>query len=258
MKRLVIIFFVLALIVADTAQGCCQPDNYTFYIKVGSGVSCSESTAVCAPFPPWNPAVGGYNAKVGNCAIASFSVGCELWDVLDVEASISNRSVFKYKKFQTPTAGGDSYVRNFDLNITTILVAANLLGRGACWLHWDVGCGQLYPLLGVGLGMSNLLITNFRTTCLPVTGDSSPYASFASENQYTLRKNFTYTLAGGIEYNHASRWAIGTGYRWFNAGHFRGPQYNRVASGAAVDVGCDTWKMRFRSHEWFAEFKIFV
>jgi len=103
-----------------------------------------------------------------------------------------------------------------------------------------------------------MLITNYRTTGLPPIGDSFPYATFSAENQYTLCKNFTYTILAGLEYNHNASWAIGTGYRWFNAGCFNGPQYQRVASGAAVDVGCDTWKMRFVANEWFLELKIFI
>jgi opacity protein-like surface antigen len=76
--------------------------------------------------------------------------------------------------------------------------------------------------------------------------------------QRRLRKNFTYTLLVGLEYSYNNSWAIGTGYRWLNAGHFKGPRYQRVASGSAVDVDSDKWTMRFRTNEWFIEFKIFI
>ncbi len=71
-----------------------QPLDYSFYIKVGSGISFSESANVFAPSPPWNPAIQGYNSKLGNCPIAGLSIGCELVQVLDLEVSISNRSYF--------------------------------------------------------------------------------------------------------------------------------------------------------------------
>lgn len=258
MKRFLVTLSLLAIIISGTATGCCQPPDYSFYIKVGSGISCSESANVVAPYPPWNPAIQGYNSKLGNKPIASLSIGCEVSQIVDLEVNISNRSIFKYRKFQTPTIGGGSYTRKFDLNITSILFSANLLGRCIPCLNWDIVCGKIYPVIGAGLGVSNLLITNYRTTGLPPTGDSAPYASFSAENQYTLRKNFTYTLLAGFEYSYNDCWAIGTGYRWFNAGHFKGPRYQRVASGSAVDVACDAWKMRFRSHEWFIEFKIAI
>lgn len=259
MKRFLVTLFLLATTVSAIADcDSCLPQNYFFYIKVGSGVSCSESANVCALYPPWNPAVQGYNAKLGHCPIASFSVGCELWHAADLEFNISNRSIFKYRKCQTPTNGSEPYTREFDLNVTSILFSTNLLGRGISCFNWDVGCGQIYPIVGVGLGASDLLITNYRTTGLPPIGDSAPYASFSAENQYTLRRNFTYTFQVGFEYSYDTCWAIGTGYRWFNAGHFKGPRYQRVASGTAVDVGCDAWQMRFRAHEWFIEFKIFI
>ncbi len=249
---------LLAITASGSAACCRHPQDYSFYIKVGSGISFSESAHVSAPSPPWNPAIQGYDSKLGNCAIASLSIGGEFLRVVDLEVNISNRSTFEYRKFQTPTTGGGSYTRKFDLNVTPILFSANLLGRGISCLNWNIACGKIYPMIGAGVGVSNLLITNYRTTGLPPTGDSAPYASFSAENQYTLRKNFTYTLLAGFEYSYKNYWAIGTGYRWFNAGDFKGPRYQRVASGAAVDVADDAWRMRFRSNEWFIEFKIFI
>jgi len=258
MKRFLTTLSLLAITVFGTATCDCQPQNYSFYIKVGSGISCSEPANVVAPYPPWTSAMQGYNSKLGNCPIAQVSIGCELWRVMDLEVNISNRSTFKYRKFQTPSIGGGSYTRKFDLDVTSILFSANLLGRAIPHLNGNIGCGNIYPLIGVGLGSSNLLITNYRTTGLPPTGNSAPYASFSAENQYTLRKNFTYTLLAGFEYNYQDHWAIATGYRWFNAGDFKGPRYQRVASGSAVDLACDTWQMHFRAQEWFIELKMFI
>jgi len=258
MKHFLVTLALLASTVSGAAACCCQPEDYSFYIKVDSGISCSESANVVAPNPPWNPATQGYNSKLGNCPIAGLSIGCELFDIMDLEINISNRSTFKYRKFQTPITGGGSYTRKFDLDVTSILFCANILGQGVPYFNWNIGCGKIYPLIGAGLGASNLLITNYRTTGLPPTGDSAPFASFSAENQYTLRRNFTYTLLAGFEFNYNDYWAIGTGYRWFDAGHLKGPRYQRVANGSAVDLACDAWKMHFRSNEWFIEFKILI
>jgi opacity protein-like surface antigen len=113
-------------------------------------------------------------------------------------------------------------------------------------------------VVGIGLGVSDLLITNNRTIGLPATGDSAPYASFSAENEYTQRRNFTWDVLVGLEYSYCADWAVSTGYRWFNAGEFKGPQYLRTATGAAVDINCDTWNMRLKTNEWFVEFKIFI
>lgn len=256
-----IILSSIALAISGTISaeccGCCQPMDYSFYIKVGSGISFSESAHVMAPPPTWNPAVQGYNSKLGNRAIGDLGIGCRLFHLVDLEASISRRATFKYRKFQTPIGGGGSYTRQFDLDVTPILFSVNLLGRNIHCLNWDFACGKIYPMIGAGVGVSNLLITNFRTTGLPPSGDSAPFASFSAENQYTSRKNFTYTILVGFEYNYHDCWAIVTGYRWLDAGKFKGPRFQRVATGAAVDVDGEEWKMRFRSNEWFAELKIF-
>lgn len=260
MKYILASLSLIAITISDAiyATSSDQLKNYSFYIKVGSGISFSESANVVAPPPTWNPAVQGYNSTLGNTAIADLSVGCELLHLMDFEVGISYRSTFKYRKFQTPVTGGDSYKREFDLSVTPILFSVNLLGQDIPYLNWNMGYGKIYPIIGAGVGVSNLLITNFRTTGLPPSGDSSPFASFSAENQYTLRKNFTYTALAGLEYNYKDSWALGTGYRWFDAGRFKGPRFQRVDTGAAVDVDGEEWKMRFRANEWFIEFKIFL
>lgn len=261
MKHILASLSLLAIIISSTLNAqccCCQPQDYSFYIKAGSGISFSDSANVTAPAPTWNPAIQGYNSNLGDSAIASFSIGCELFHMIDLEAGISTRSTFKYRKFQTPVGGGDSYTREFDLDVVPFLFSVNLLGRDIPCLNWDIACGNLYPIFGAGVGVSNLFITNFRTTGLPPSGSSAPFPSFSAENQYTLRKNFTYTVLLGLEYNHNDSWAIATGYRWFDAGSFKGPRFQRVSTGGAVDVSGEEWNMRFRSNEWFVEFKIFI
>lgn len=260
MKRILASLSFLAITISGSinAKCCCHPQDNSFYIKVGSGISFSESAHVVAPPPTWNRAVQGYHSKLGNRAIADVGIGCELLHLIDLEASISTRSSFKYRKFQTPVGGGGSYTREFDLDVTPILFSINLLGREIPCLNWDIVCGKIYPIIGGGLGVSNLLITNFRTTGLPPSGASAPFASFSNENQYTRRNHFTYTALVGFEYNYSDCWAIATGYRWFDAGRFKGPRFQRVATGGAVDVDGKEWKMRFRSNEWFIELKIFL
>lgn len=260
MKRLLApLLFAITISGTTHAKCSCHPEDYAFYIMVGSGVSFSESANVTAPPSTWAPAVQGYNSSLGTCAIADLSIGCELNQLIDLELSVSNRSTFKYRKFQTPISGGSSsFRREFDLDVTSVLFSVNLLGRDISCLNWDLVCGKIYPILGAGVGTSNLSITNFRTTGLPPSGSSFPFASFSAENEYTRRRNFTYTVLLGVEYNYNDAWAISTGYRWFDAGKFKGPRYQRVSTGGAVDIAGEEWKMRFRSNEWFLEFSIFL
>jgi opacity protein-like surface antigen len=260
MKYVLTVLSFLATTLSGTlsAQCCCQLQDCSFYIKGGSGVSFSESAKVVAPSPTWNPALQGYNATLGNQAIADLSIGCELMHLADVEVGVSTRSTFKYRKFQTALDGSASYTREFDLDVIPILFSVNLLGREIPCLNWDIACGKIYPIVGVGVGVSSLLISNFRTTGLPPSGGSAPFPSFSAENQYTRHTNFTYTALIGFEYNYHDCWALATGYRWLDAGKFKGPRFLRVDTGAAVDVGGQEWKMRFRSNEWFIALKIFL
>ncbi|MDP1836190.1 MAG: hypothetical protein Q8K75_09750 [Chlamydiales bacterium] len=259
MKRILASLSLLAMTLSSTGNAeCCPLEDYSFYLKVDTGVSCSQNADVTASATTWTPAIQGYNAQLGNRTIAGLAIGCEFMRLVDLEVSISTRSDFKYRKFQTPVGGGASYTREFDLDVTPILLSVNLLGRDIPSLNYDFGWGNLYPILGLGVGSSNLTITSFRTTGLPPSGDSAPFDSFSAENQHTLRKKFTYTALVGLEYNHDDSWAIATGYRWFDAGTFKGPRFIRVANGSAVDVSGQEWQMRFKSNEWFVELKIFM
>lgn len=258
MRYLFTILGAFFITVSTSAKCSTTPTDYTFYIKASSGFSCSESANVSAPSPLWNRAIQGYNASMGTCPIIGLSVGAEFLHLVDFELSLSNRSTYEYKKLQTPVDGGDSYTRRFDLDVTPILLNVQLLGASIESLHLNTRYGKIYPTIGFGIGVSRLLITNFRTTDLPSTGDSFPYPSFSAENQYTLRTNFTYMVLAGVEYNHQDRWAINLGYRLLNSGYFSGPQYLRVSSGSSVDVGKNQWKMRYVANELCIELKLFI
>lgn len=253
--------FALLLLLTTSSSGlfadCCPCIEYFFYAKAGSGVCCPETMRVVALPPTWNVSLQGYNAPLGTRAIADASLGCELMRCLDLDVGIASRSIFKYRKFQTHANGGESYRREFDLNVRSILFSATLLGRDVPCFARDIACGTLYPMVGAGVGVSDLLITNFRTTGLPPSGESDPYASFSVENAYTLRRRCTYTVLAGVEYNVQDRFALSTGYRYFDAGRFKGPRFFRVANGSAVDVSGDEWKLRFRANEWFIALKMF-
>src|SRR5437868_4354054 len=119
MKRMLVAGCLLAFmtISGPVSAGCCECQDLSFYFKVGSGVSCSEFADVNAPSPTWNPAIQGYNSELGNRAILDVGLGCQFAHLVALEASISNRSGFKYRKFQTPVSGGASYTREFDLDV---------------------------------------------------------------------------------------------------------------------------------------------
>lgn len=260
MKRIMASLFLLALSLSNSADAkcSCHPEDYSFYLKVGSGVSFAESAHVTASPLAWNPAIQGYNSKLGNRGIAEFAIGCEYKHLMDIEISVSNRSTFKYRKFQTPTNGGNSYTREFDLKITPVLLSINLLGRDIECMNLNIACGNLYPILGAGIGASCIQISNFRTTGLTSTGSSFPFPSFSSENQYTHHTNFTYTVQIGMEYNYNDAWTIASGYRFLDAGTFKGPRYLRTSTGGAVDISGNEWKTRFRANEWFLEFSLYL
>lgn len=260
MKKILVLFLLIGNFTTLFSEDvCCEgQNNSSFYLKVGSGISFSEPLNVRAPYPTWDRAIQGYHSKIGNRFIGDLGVGLEAFDLVDFEVSLSIRSTFKYRKFQTPASGGSSYTREFDLDVIPLLFSVNLLGKDIPYLNWECFSYKLYPVIGAGVGVSSLLITNFRTTGLAPTGSSSPFNSFSAENEYTRRNHFTYSALIGFEYSDCNKWALSTGYRFLDAGKFKGPRFFRVDTGGAVDVAKEGWKMHFRANEWFIELKIFL
>lgn len=243
----------------------CRCWDARLYLKLGTGVSFSKKAQVHAPSSIWDPAVQGYNDDLESAPIIMAGLGCDIGKLISTDISFYYRPGFKYRKFQTaiPNANTPGFLgnktRRFNLDVLTAMWNVSLNGRGCDYLSWNCGClaGSFYPVIGGGIGISRFKIFNFRSTGLPpVDNDGLP--AFASENEYTVRYHFSYQVSVGLEYNHCDIWALSIGYRWFDAGKFKGPRYIRTANGDAHDIGPHEWEMRLRANEVFIEAKFFL
>ncbi len=234
------------------------------YVKLASGVSIATKAKVCAPSAFWDPAVQGYDSDLGIAPIFYAAFDYDIIPAITIELSASYRPHYSYKKFQTPlpdidTPGalGDK-TRRFNLDITSVLASLYLNGRTYDKLRWNMRSAEsyMYPFIGLGIGASELTISNFRSTGLPpsdpsfITPDIT-IPGFASENQYTKRYRFTYQVFTGFEYRLLPDWGFGLGYRWFSTTKFRGPSYLRDTNGNSADIICLEWRLRFAANEVF-------
>ena len=171
----------------------------------------------------------------------------------------SYRPNFKYSKFQTtpsssPATGNlGNKTRRFDLDVTSLMLTFYLNGLGFDQTHWKLGekAGSLYPILGIGIGTSQLKVFNFRSTDLPPTDPTlDPSPGFGSENQYSIRYRFTYQALAGLEYRYNDRWVLSTGYDWLDSGRFKGPRYIRDPNGISLDAEDNEWRISFAAHEF--------
>jgi opacity protein-like surface antigen len=237
------------------------------YLKLASGASFAQKARVYASPAVWDLAEQGYNSELGTRPIIGGGIGYEFCSLLATDLIASYRPNFKYSKFQTTPASSaaagnlGNKTRRFDLDVTSLMLSFYLNGLGLDQTHWKLGekAGSLYPILGIGIGASQLKVFNFRSTGLPPVNpalDSSP--SFGSENQYSIRYRFTYQALAGLEYRYNDRWALSTGYRWFDAGRFKGPEYIRDPNGIALDTENKEWRISFAAHELFVELKVFL
>ncbi len=253
--------FVVSIAAEDLEQEKVIVREQAFYVKIGSGASFAQKAHVYAPPAVWDPALQGYNSGLGTAPIILGGLG---WDSPFVAADITAayRPNFKYKKFQTPSTGGTpgqlgEKTRRFDLDISSIMLSTYFNGRGIRALNWKTGgYSSVYPFIGGGIGVSQLTVSNFRSTGLPSIVE--PLASFGSENQYNKSYSFTYQLMTGLEYRYRDVCALSVGYRWFSINKFNGPEYIRTSTGDAFDAKNNTWRINFSANEALIEFKVFL
>lgn len=239
---------------------CCPPLAEKGYIKIAPGATFPMKPHVCAPAPVWDPAIQGYDSNFGTRTNFGLAVGYEVCPWAALEANLTYRGQFRYKKFQTPPQGVQTDLaaktRRFNMDILTTMGSLFLQGRGLD-LSWDMCSGSIYPILGGGAGTSRILLFDFRSTGLAPTDNNAPLLSFGSENQYYVAWRFSYQLSAGLEYRYCDCWAVAVSYRWFDAGRFKGPRYFREPTGETFDVGNERWKMDLRANEVVVDLKVF-
>ncbi len=266
-KRVVVALLSLMLAELAFANTCSETAEKQrtpghLYLKLNTGASFARKAKISAPPASWDPSPQGYNGRLKTRPIIGAGIGCDFNSLFSADITASFRPDYRYRKFQTSTsistpAFVGTKIRKFDLDATSLMGSLYLSGRGMSFLSWDItSSSELYPFFGGGIGASRLKIYNFRSTNL--TSLIPPFPAFASENQYTIRYCFTYQLQTGLEYRYHEKWALSTGYRWFDSMRFKGPRYFRDSIGQSFDVGKDEWRIKFRAHELFLELKIFL
>lgn len=234
------------------------------YLKFESGASFSTKNTVTAPTSAWIENPKGYSDDFGVAPLFLVAFGYDIIPYLTTELSLSYRPHYSYKRSLSldPNTPGlpnqGSITRHFHLDATSLLFSLFFNGRGFNALKWEVGPSNsyIYPLIGGGLGISELTIYDFRTTGLdPIPGID--FKSFGSENEYTKRYRFTYQVIAGFSYRLLSDWGFELGYRWFSTMRFRGPSYFRNNTGDAANLTGYEWKQRLSAHEVFANVKYY-
>lgn len=264
------IFRILGLLVSSLlawsiplpAEWYCQP-QIAPYVKLTGGATFPCSLNVTAPEPVWSQAVEGFNSDFDARPMVAGAIGADIGNYAGVDLSVAYRGQFNYEKFQTPIIDGSigpltsTRTRHFNLDATSLMCSLYLYGTCFDCLNWQCASGSVYPVIGVGLGTSRLVIWDFRTTGLsPSSENNEPLLGFTAENQYYVQWRFTYQVSAGLEYRCGS-WALGLGYRWFDAGRLGGPRYFRDKVGGSFDAGSDVWKFSLRSNEVYADLRFF-
>jgi opacity protein-like surface antigen len=238
-----------------------------FYIKAGSGASFAQRADVTASPVLWDPAPEGYQGNWGSAPILAAGIGYQSQGLFSADVTVSYRPQFRYRKYQTGITGTSTpnplgnKTRQMDLDVSTVMFSLYANGADFDMLTWNPGfvSGSIYPIVGAGVGMSRLNIYNFRSTGLsPTNPPVNPFPGFSSDNEYTVRNHFTYQVMVGFEYQQSEMWAISTGYRWFDAGRFKGPSFFRNKIGDSFETSGNEWRMRFAAQEVFVELKLFL
>lgn len=234
------------------------------FFKLVSGVAFSQNANISADPIFWDPAVEGYNSRLGTGGMIGAGFGYAFNNWFSGGVTLLHQTGFKYDKFQTAIPGAGTVgalpdkTRHFKLASTSVMFDGRLHGKGLGFSHTlHAGRDYIAPFLGGGLGFTYHKMSNFYSSLAPtaLTTPSPSAASMAPDA--TTSTTFTYQLEAGVEYHYDNTWRMSAGYRWFDAGEFSGPKTIIIGTGLPgnplVGAIAPPWKGTLRAHQLFAE-----
>jgi len=245
-------------VVAD--NDCIQPcyDN-GFSILLGSGASFSKQGHIKADPIFWDPAVQGYNAKLGKTELFSASLGYQFDELLNGTLEATHRPSYKYHKFQIPSTNNSpgqlgNKTRHFNLSNTTVM-GNIILDGSAAGLYVEVTpCTVIQPILGAGLGASYNYLSNLHTVTFTTESGFNDVASIVNPRMTT---SFAWQVMAGLELMLDEKFGLNFGYRYFDGGRFSSNDYlTTIPTGFNNPISVPSWKGRLEAHEVFLNFKV--
>lgn len=257
MKNLSKLFFLLLSSAAVPASANC--DN--MYLIAGVGGSFSRCADICTDPAFWDPAVEGYNAKLGRSEMYTVGLGYAVCPMFRGTFEASFRPSFKYCKFQTGLDKGQinflgDKTRIFNLSNASLMFNGYLFGGGLTpYLDWNLGCNFCaQPYIGAGVGVSYNKMRNFHSvTTEPIqTLDLTNYVIGSAMSPNTVR-SFSWQFIAGFEVARTSLCSLDIGYRYFDGGKIRSNNWTF----ATLETTAPAWRGKLRANEFFVNFNIF-
>jgi len=229
------------------------PAPSPWYVVLGGGYAWSNSTHTNLDLSFWDPALEGYNSRLGYSPFITLGVGKRVCPILLSEVTSSYFNDFLYRRYQSstqaPTPGftGTSRVRHFDLNNFNVLY--NLILNSD---HFGLNFFHIYftPFIGVGGGLALNTVKNFYTNV--ATGDVT-----------SIGLNTMRVLSGagqaevGLMAYVSDKLSVDMGYRYYYGGDFRSVSsiFITTGSGSPAAIAAPAWRGTLTANILFAEMR---
>jgi hypothetical protein len=248
-----IILFLTLPLHAGTMAELSSP-NDRWFASIGTGYSWTEKPGIFNPDPTgWDPAVEGYDAKLGDRGFYTFAIGMKALEFIDIGFSYLNHELFNYQKFQTGEQTGQASftglarTRFFQLDNRAILVNG-FLHPATSFTSSGV---NIKPFVSGGLGYARNQVRNFYTVGLATVAGAS-IGSTSTIGAEANKNSFAWQGSAGLTFSPIqSHLDVNIGYRYFNGGKFNGP--SRIFTNAQGFVNTKNWSGQLKAGQIFFE-----
>lgn len=221
-------------------------------IAVNSGPSWSTTATICADSSFWDPAVEGYNARLGTSAFYSAGIGYQPWSVpVTCMISAAARPSYRYCRFQTGQNSLNnigSKTRIFRLSNNALFFTVFFNKYNPTW-GWDLCCNRfISPFFGAGIGVGYNTLSNLHSV-LP-TQEAIGFKGVTSIVPAYTKASAVAQVEAGLAVACNDTLVVEIGYRFLYGGRFASNNYlNNIPLGATIQTEVPAWTGRLMANE---------
>lgn len=257
MKKLHSLLYLL-LSTAAFSKTSAHIDCQNLYLIAGVGGSFTRCADLCVDTKVWDPAVQGYDARLGKSELYTIGLGYQAHPALRGTFEASFRPSLRYCKYQTGINEGQpnflgNKTRHFNLSNASLMFNAYIDGAGLTpWLCLNFCRFSIQPFVGAGVGVSYNKVHNFHS--VTTTPANSLELTVASAEVARKQRSFSWQAFAGVQAACSSCCSIDLGYRYFDGGKLR---TNNWAFALLPAQTTSPWRGKIRAHEFIANFNLF-
>lgn len=211
----------------------------------GAGYAWSMNTTICTG-SDWAPAREGYCGLLGESPFYFIGFSKNVWQWLNVGFKYTAYNGFNYQKYQTADSSAVELphllrTRFFNLGNTSYMATAQFIPQFEC-----IQNNYVQPIIGVGLGLSHFVMTNFHTVAYAPTATTPAVniGTTTSIGRPATSNSVAAEVLLGAQSVCSEYVSFGVFYSFYYGGKFTGPCrfVQNTTLGAGAEGSLTPWR----------------